>query len=310
MIARITRLLLLIELLAVWFFAAGIHLRWPHLQAGLSFVLGLTSVGLFRLAITANSFLLSRRYRSPTPRHACIGLGTAARLFFLEFFSSLYSSSWTMAFRSFSKRILPDPLGLPVLLVHGYGCNSGYWQAMSKVLSAARISHHAVTLEPVFGSIDDYLQTLHLAVQSLLAESGQTRIILIGHSMGGLACRAYLRSYGTERIAKVITIGTPHLGTALANHGIGKNVQQMAMDCSGEQYRSSEWLCALNRSENAAVRSLIISIYSHHDNIVAPQSSACLTGATNIAVSAIGHVTLAMHQQVQQLVVDHVLKTQ
>lgn len=271
---------------------------------------GLVSVGLFRLAITANSFILSRRYRSPTPRHACIGLGAATRLFFIEFLSSLYSSSWTMAFRSFSKRTVADPLGLPVLLVHGYGCNSGYWQAMSTALSAARISHHAVTLEPVFGEIDAYLPTVHLAVQNLLAESGQTRIILVGHSMGGLVCRAYLRSFGTERIARVITIGTPHTGTALANHGIGKNVQQMAIDCSGEQHRSSEWLCELDRSETSALRSLIISVYSHHDNIVAPQSSACLTGATNIAVSAIGHVTLAMHQQVQQLVIDQVLITQ
>ena len=43
----------------------------------------------------------------------------------------MISSSWSMPFCSFNQRVSMQPRGLPVLLIHGYGCNSGYWHAMS-----------------------------------------------------------------------------------------------------------------------------------------------------------------------------------
>jgi pimeloyl-ACP methyl ester carboxylesterase len=45
------------------------------------------------------------------------------------------------------------------------------------------------------------------------------KVILVGHSMGGLAARAYVQSLGQNHyagdVAKIITIGTPHLGSDL-----------------------------------------------------------------------------------------------
>jgi pimeloyl-ACP methyl ester carboxylesterase len=40
----------------------------------------------------------------------------------------------------------------PVLLLHGYGCNSGYWAHLAPRLDAARISHASVDLEPVWAT--------------------------------------------------------------------------------------------------------------------------------------------------------------
>ena len=309
MIRRIACLLLAVQLLCATFFSWFIY---THLLPGhgvASLALGVLVVMLVRIAITANSFVLSRRHRSPTPTHAQIGLLSAARLFLIEFLSSMYSSSWAMAFCVVEKRNVPNPLSLPVLLVHGYGCNSGYWHTMSKALSAAQISHHAVTLEPVLAPIEQYLPTLQQAVSELVADSKSSRIILVGHSMGGLICRAYLREYGVATIAKVITIGTPHHGTTLANRGVGDNVRQMTMDCRGTEFTSSQWLQQLEKSETASTRALITSIYSHHDNIISPQSSAFLDGATHIAIGGIGHVTLALHKRVQQTLIQILLTT-
>ena len=297
MIALLLRLLLVLQLLAVVTVSTLIYQHFLPTHPGWSVTFGVAIVVLIRLAITANSFRLSRRYRSTRSANTRIKPGTAIRLFFTEFLSSMLSSSWTMAFCAFSKRKVNNPVGLPVLLVHGYGCNSGYWHAMSKALSAARISHHAVTLEPVFGSIDDYLPALHQAIAELLDSSTSNRLILIGHSMGGLVCRAYLRNFGSTSVAKVITIGSPHHGTALAKSGIGKNVQQMAMNVTCGNAESSTWLRQLGESETAVTRALITSIYSHHDNIIAPQQSAHLDGAINISLDAIGHVTLALHNK-------------
>jgi hypothetical protein len=47
--------------------------------------------------------------------------------------------------------------------------------------------------------------------------TGANKVILIGHSMGGLAIVEYIKSnYYTGDVAKVVTIGTPHLGSRAA----------------------------------------------------------------------------------------------
>lgn len=45
------------------------------------------------------------------------------------------------------------------------------------------------------------------------------KIYLIGHSMGGLIARAYIQNYHYhQKIHKIITIGTPHYGSAIAKY--------------------------------------------------------------------------------------------
>lgn len=310
MIARLVRMLVMFQLISVVLLSLPIYTYFLPGKFGLSIALGVCIVLFARAVITANTFLLSRRYGSPIPSSAQVGPFAAARLFFIEFVSTMQSSSWTMAFCNFETRCVADPASLPVLLIHGYGCNSGYWHAMSKALTEARISHHAVTLEPLLVSIDDYVPAIRQAISQLQADYGtgrHDRIILVGHSMGGLACRAYLRAHGDQGIAALITIGTPHSGTAIANHGIGTNAEQMAMTRCVTGFDSSPWLQALSESETPRHRALITSIYSYHDNIVAPQSSSHLDGANNIALNGIGHVALALNKQVQRLVVKHIL---
>ncbi len=41
------------------------------------------------------------------------------------------------------------------------------------------------------------------------------KIVLVGHSMGGLAIRSYIMDYGSSHLAGMITICTPHLGSYL-----------------------------------------------------------------------------------------------
>lgn len=54
---------------------------------------------------------------------------------------------------------------------------------------------------------------LKLAIDSIKAKTGATKVILVCHSMGGLAGREFIRSYYTNDVAKIVTIGTPHFGT-------------------------------------------------------------------------------------------------
>ena len=94
--------------------------------------------------------------------------------------------------------------------------------------------------------------------------------------MGGLAARAWLRNdpHALARAARLITLGTPHHGTVLANLGVGANARQMRCSQAGEP---SAWLRALAAGESAAARARMVSIWTYHDNIVAPQHPAAWT---------------------------------
>lgn len=308
MIVRITRLLLLIQFL----FAAGVGVavaRLLDVDDVAAAAIGIGFVVLVRFLITANNFLLAARFRSETPEHYQIGWWQACKLFAEEFRATMTSSSWTMPFRTFALRMPKHAEGLPVLLVHGYGCNSGYWHPMSKALLKARIVHRAIDMEPVIGSIDEYAPLIHDAVERLCTETGHDMVVIVAHSMGGLAARAYLRDYGSQRIAKVITLGTPHNGTALAHFGVGVNTHQMRWTAAEEEGLASEWLRKLAAGENPSIRRLFVSIYSHHDNIISPQTSSHFPGAKNIEFHAIGHVALALHPLVQSQVIREIRET-
>lgn len=303
MIRRLTRWLLLLQGLAVLGLALALQKLavMPHLLPALALGIGL--VVAIRLSITAGGFVLAWRYRSETPAPFRIGLGMTVRLVCNEFVASMLSSSWSMPFFQVGKRPVTQPEGLPVLLIHGYGCNSGYWHSMSKRLSAANITHHGIDLEPALASIDDYLPAIAQAIETLAHDSQHDQVILVAHSMGGLISRAWLRKHGNDRIAAIITLGTPHHGTALARGGIGINARQMAC---GADRTASAWLQQLARTETTRTVALIDSIYSHHDNIVSPQISAHLDGATNFALSGIGHVALGMDRRVQAQVIARI----
>ena len=62
--------------------------------------------------------------------------------------------------------------------------------------------------------------------------------------------------------------------------------------------RGSAWLRVLAASESAAARGRIVSIYTVHDNIVAPSDSGHLAGARNVALTGVGHVALGSNPRV------------
>lgn len=259
--------------------------------------LGLGSVVLARLAINMNNFLVSACFASPTPPEFRLGPAARLRLLAEEFSSSMLHTSWFMPRAAACMRVY-DTAGEnahpPVLLVHGYGCNSGYWWYLIPRLDRARISHASVDLEPVLGDIDGYVPLVQEAIEELCRATGAGQVALVAHSMGGLVVRAWMRVHGTARVARAITLGSPHHGTGMAKFGRGPNVVQMRC----HRGVASDWLQELGRGEDPATRALITSIYTHHDNIVSPQTSSELPGARNIAFGGIGHVALGCNGRV------------
>ena len=290
------QLLLLVQAAAAGLVAYALA-RYAGVGALPALAAGLAIVVLLRALISANNFLMSRRAASPTPDEYRLGRGACLRLFGEEFCASMLQSSWLMPRARPSQRIYPGSPAPPVLLLHGYGCNSGYWVHLVPLLDAARISHACADLEPLGGDIDGYVPAVARAVEALCEASGAPRVAILGHSMGGLVARAYVRRHGAARVSRIITLGTPHHGTSLANLGLGANARQMRRARQGEA-PESDWLRTLAKEEDPARRALVTSIYSHHDNIVAPQTSSHLPGARNIAFGGVGHVALGSNPHI------------
>jgi pimeloyl-ACP methyl ester carboxylesterase len=290
---RLWRVLLLVQLGAAvligWRAVADLTLApW---QAAL---LGAGSVALVRLIINMNNFAMAAWYASTTPIAFRLSAKARLRLLAEEFRASMLVTSWLIPRAATATRIYPNSPYPPVLLLHGYGCNSGYWAHLIPLLDAARISHASVDLEPVAGDIDGYVPLVQRKVEALCAATGSAKVAIVAHSMGGLVARAWMRAQGTQALARLITLGTPHHGTALARFGLGQNAFQMRP--------GSAWLRQLAASEDAdgkgAARALVTSLYTHHDNIVSPQESSRLDGARNLEFGGVGHVALGSNPRV------------
>ncbi|HMN92205.1 MAG TPA: alpha/beta fold hydrolase [Hydrogenophaga sp.] len=207
--------------------------------------------------------------------------------------------AWRQPFRW---RSLPDTGAaanageLPVLvLVHGFVCNRGFWLPWMERLRARGQAYVSVNLEPVFGSIDDYVPLIEDAVARAEGAGGPPPV-LVCHSMGGLAARAWLAAQPSngQRVSRVITIGSPHQGTWLGQFSHVPNGRQMRV--------GGEWLSRLQQREREQrpeqTYARFVCWYSSADNIVFPASTGTLEGADNRFLPATPHVAMAFHPTV------------
>ncbi len=179
-----------------------------------------------------------------------------------------------------------------VVLIHGFMCNRGIWTPWLKVLKASNHPFTAINLEPAFGSISHYVPLIEQAVQRVASITGMPPL-LVCHSMGGLAARAWLQAaQGHDRVAHVLTIATPHHGTWLARFSQLANGREMR--------QGSAWLAALERAEGSRPHDGFTCWYTNCDNIVFPVATATLIGADNRLLPGLAHVDLAFAPEVME----------
>jgi pimeloyl-ACP methyl ester carboxylesterase len=180
---------------------------------------------------------------------------------------------------------------LPVVFVHGILCNAGVWHRMLAALERQGAANlFTLNLEPPLGGMDGFARQLAARVDEACRAAGTQRAIIVAHSMGGLVARCWIaRLGGAARAARLVTLGSPHHGSRLA--------RGFPARWAGEMVCGSEWLARL-----AGDAVPVTSIYSRHDEFVAPQESARLEGAHHIALEGVGHLELLSSKEVQRLV--------
>ena len=273
MLARFVQLALVLELAAYAVIGA-----WIHSRAGWS---------VPALLIAAIGFAGAIRLTLVCATMAYSGVRAGPRLIVEEWFAMLADNFFYLPFERYAVR--PDPQAspggrIPVILVHGYFSNRGYFRWLLAWLESHGI---APIFTPNFASalatIEQFTEQLHGAIEGVVRATGQPKVVLVCHSMGGLAARVYLDSYGFARVAKLITIASPHGGTLMARFGLGANARQMR--------RGSRFLEELRtREANRGWACPVTSIYTTDDNLVSPHDTSRLPRARNVALSGHGHV--------------------
>ncbi len=102
----------------------------------------------------------------------------------------------------------------PVVLLHGLVDNRSVFVLLRRALGRGR---HVEALNYSLLTCDLRTAARQLArhVEDVCARTGHRQVDLVGHSLGGLVARYYVqRLGGDERVRTVVTLGTPHSGTA------------------------------------------------------------------------------------------------
>ena len=266
--------------LGVWLWRAG----WPLMS-----LLGASMVFWFHGLVMLGLFLsLGRSNRGPSQP----GLLQLLRAWGPELIACERVFAWQQPFAEHRVPdfIPPHSRQRGVLLLHGYTCNRGLWNGWMRRLRQRGHPHIALSMEPAFGSIDAYADQIETAVRRLRAISQQAPLI-VAHSMGGLAARAWWRKHGRPgRMQRIVTLGSPHAGTLMASFSPAVNARQMR--------RQSEWLSELAGSESADLGAQFDCYYSNCDQIVCPAETALYPGCRAVYLPGNGHLRLVFHEQV------------
>jgi triacylglycerol lipase len=172
----------------------------------------------------------------------------------------------------------------PVVLVHGTAENMfDNWQAMSPALKAAGYCVYAFNYGSYRGSGNlgiyglDYIQNsaqqLATEVDAVLAQTGASKVDLVGHSQGGMMPRYYIKHLGGD--AKVDDL----VALSPSNHGTTNPfATRLGLTCPAcaQQAAGSPFITDLNSGDESPGSISYTNIETRYDEVVTPYTSAFL----------------------------------
>jgi triacylglycerol lipase len=128
-------------------------------------------------------------------------------------------------------------------------------------------------------------QQISTKVDEILASTGAAKVDLISHSMGGLSTRYYTKNLGGDaKVDDFVSLGGPNHGTDTANFCFSTACTEMR--------QGSAFLNALNSGDETPGAPHYGTFWSPCDEVINPDSSVPLSGATNTQTACLSHSSL------------------
>ncbi len=189
-----------------------------------------------------------------------------------------------------------------MLLVHGMFDSSSVMKPLRCALESQGFRTYSPDLVPCDGSasIATLAHQLDSFVQTHLADE---RFCIVAFSMGGLIARYYLQCLnGMAHAQTLITLGTPHNGSALAFFRIGDGFRDLR--------QGSALLRTLRQTEDTLRPLNPLSIYTPFDLMIVPYTSSIWRIAKNVSVPLPIHCALLSSPKVHRFIFSHVSQRQ
>lgn len=175
----------------------------------------------------------------------------------------------------------------PILFVHGWAENESVWTTM-----IGNFSREGWTREELnnwrYSTSQSNVRTaseVRTKVEAILRATGASKVDVVTHSMGGLSTRYYLKNLGgTEKVDDWVSLGGPNHGTSTANFCFEASCVEMRV--------GSTFLRELNATDETPGAVNYGTWWSSCDEIINPDESVLLSGATNTAAGCVGHIAL------------------
>jgi triacylglycerol esterase/lipase EstA (alpha/beta hydrolase family) len=175
----------------------------------------------------------------------------------------------------------------PVLVVPGYGGGTASLQPLADRLTAAGRDVTVIAI-PGTGTGDLALaaDALAAAAEAVLARTGAESVDVIGYSAGGVVARLWIADDGAAVVRRVVTLGSPHHGTTLADLAGDVAPRHCPLGCQ-QLGTDSDVLARLNAEDETPEGPTWVSIWTTQDRTVTPPESARLDGALNLPVQSV-----------------------
>lgn len=182
----------------------------------------------------------------------------------------------------------------PILFVHGYSESATLWKTMISRFEKdgyPKSYLSAYSYNTSQSNVVDAEKEVKSHVESLLKTTKAAKVDIIAHSMGSLNTRWYIKFLGGEAtVDDWVSLGGPNHGTETANFCFSVSCVEMRV--------SSTFLKELNEGDETPGIVNYGTWWSPCDEIINPDSSVALTGATNTETACISHTALTTDETV------------
>ncbi len=192
---------------------------------------------------------------------------------------------------------------IPIILIHGLWNTSSIFSSITLQLDNFGIEYFAPTLEHSFGmtSILDLTNKLN---ELILEKYGlEKEIDILGFSMGGLIARHWLQTFnGYKRTRRLISIGSPHKGTLMA-----QLIPKYPFKGISEMKINSKFLRGLANNDCFLDDIECINFFTYWDLMAFPGWWTNLNFGKNISVNVYKHRNLVRNKSVVEKIIGEII---